>query len=171
MDRTQSVKINKTISGIHKVEYGVPQGSILGPILFNIFVNDLTEHTKNCLLAHYAYDTQVLHTGTINELATLIINTEDTLRTIKMYCIKNGLMLNASKTKCIFIGNRQLLSKLPVNTTISIDYEIIIPSSHLKNLGLYMDKNMLFDKHVSEITKKVILILMSINRNSSVLDK
>ncbi len=80
-------------------------------------------------------------------------------------------MLNASKTQCIFIGNRQILSKLPVNTTISIDNELIIPSSHLKNLGLYLDKNMLFDKHVSEITKKVIGTLMFININSSALDK
>ncbi len=63
-------------------------------------------------------------------------------------------MLNASKTQCIFIGNRQLLSKLPVNTIISIDNEIIIPSSQWKNLGLYMDKNILFDKHASKITKK-----------------
>ncbi len=77
-------------------------------------------------------------------------------------------MLNASKTQSIFIGNRQLLSKLPVNTTISIDNEIIIPS-HLKNLGLYMD--MLFDKHVCEITKKVTGTLMCININSSALFK
>ncbi len=139
MDRTQSVKTNNTISGIHKVDYRVPQGSILGPILFNAFVNDLAEHTKNCLLVQYADDTQVLHTSTISELATLIKNTEDTLRTIKMYFLRNGLMLDASKKQWIFIGNRQLLSKLPVNTTISIDNEIIIPSSHLKNLGLYMD--------------------------------
>ncbi len=134
-------------------------------------MNDQAEHTKNCLLLQYADDTQVLHTGTINEPATLIKNTEDTLRTIKMYFLRNGLMLNASRTQCIFIGNRQLLPKLPVNTTISIDNEIIIPSNHLKNLGLYMDKNMLFDKHVSEITKKVIGTLMCINRNSSALDK
>ncbi len=77
MDRTQSVKINNTISGIHKVEYGVPQGSILGPILFNIFVSDFAEHTKNCLLVQYADDTQVLHTGTINEQPHLL----KTLRT------------------------------------------------------------------------------------------
>ncbi len=81
IDRTQSVT---TISGIHKVEYGVHQGSILGLILFNIFVNDLPEHTKNSLV-QYADDTQVLHNGTISELATLIKNTEDTLRTIKLY--------------------------------------------------------------------------------------
>ncbi len=80
-------------------------------------------------------------------------------------------MLNASKTQCIFIGNRQLLSKLPVNTTISIDNEIVIPSSHLKILGFYMDKNMIFEKHVSEVTKKGTETLMCINRNSSTFDK
>ncbi len=105
MDRTQSVMINNTISGIHKEEYGVPQGSILCPILFDIFVNDLAKHTKNCLLVQYADNTHVLHTGTINEQVTLIKNTEDTLRTIKMYFLRNGLMLYASKTQCIFIRN------------------------------------------------------------------
>ncbi len=73
--------------------------------------------------------------------------------------------------QCIFIGSRQLLSKLPVNTTISIDKEIIIASSHLKNLGLHMDKNMIFDKQVSEVTKKVTETLMCINRNNSTFDK
>ncbi len=171
MDRTQSVKINNSTSSIHKVEYGVPQGSILGPILFNIFVNDLPEHAKNCLLVQYADDTQFLHTGTIGELETLIKNTEDTLRTVRLYFLTNGLMLNSSKTQCIFIGNRQLLAKIPMNTTINIDTENIVPSVHLKNLGLYMDKYMLFDKHVSELIKKIVGILMFLNRSSSALDK
>ncbi len=80
---TQSVRIKNSVSSIQKNEYVVPQGSILGPILFNIFVNDLSENIKDCIIVQYADDTQFLHTSTVNEIASLISNTEETLKIIK----------------------------------------------------------------------------------------
>ncbi len=63
-------------------------------------------------------------------------------------------MLNSNKTQCIFIGTRQLLSYIPFDIVIKIDRDTIIPSSHVKNLGLYIDRFMLFDKHINELSKK-----------------
>ncbi len=97
-ERTQSVRLNYTISSKQPVEYGVPQGSILGPVLFNIFVNDLSTYINDCTLVQYADDTQFLHSSPVHELDLLCNKTETTLRRIKSYFSKHGLSMNANKT-------------------------------------------------------------------------
>ncbi len=59
-NRDQSVRLNNTISNKLNIAYGVPQGSILGPVLFSIYVNDLCESIDECSLTQYADDTQIL---------------------------------------------------------------------------------------------------------------
>ena len=63
-NRTQSVRIGNGMSTKKDVTYGVPQGSVLGPILFNIYVNDFSHVINNCTVIQYADDTQFVLTGT-----------------------------------------------------------------------------------------------------------
>ena len=104
--RTQSVRINDGMSSKQQVPFGVPQGSILGPILFTIFINDLSTIAHNCLLVQYADDSQFLHSDSVNNLNTLIRNTEHTLTQAKLCFDTNGLKLNPHKTECMFIGRQ-----------------------------------------------------------------
>ncbi len=143
--------------------YGVPQGSILGPILFNTHVNDMARHINNCLLVQYADDTHFLHSGNIIEIDTLITRTENTLTQIRSYFLKNGLKLNTDKTQCIFLGTRQLLAHIPNKTIIRCADSDIRPSLNAKNLGIYLDSYMTFDRHVSDMIKKAMGTLMFIN--------
>ncbi len=159
-NRTQSVRIKTVTSSKKEVGYGVPQDSILVPIWFNIFVNDLSTYVNNGLLIQYADDTQFLHEGSIDELESLIHNTQITLKNVKNYFLRNG----SKKTQCIYIGNRQLLTPNPLNTDIKLDDEIIIPTSYVKKkLGVYFDRYMLFGRHVNEVTRKVVGNLKHIN--------
>ncbi len=65
-------------------------------------------------------------------------------------------MLNAKKTQCMFIGTRGLLSKIPPDTHIKMDDNEIAPCSSLKNLGIYFYNHLLFDTHITEISKESI---------------
>ncbi len=106
-NRTQSVRLNNTVSSKLNVNYGVPQGSILGPLLFNIFVNDLPDFIGDGILVQYADDTQFLHSGPLDDLKVIISKTEETLRRARTYFLRQGLMMNAHKTQCTFIGTRR----------------------------------------------------------------
>ncbi len=87
------------------------------------------------------------------------------------YFLLNGLMINSSKTQCIFIGSRQLCSRIAEDVVVQFDGTSISPSTHVKNLGLYMDRYLTFETHISEISKKVMGMLIYVNRIGSYLDK
>ncbi len=139
-DRSQSVGLNKTISSKAAIKFGGPQGSILGPILFNIYVNDLSEYVANYHLVQYADDTQFIHTGTPSQLNLLIAEAERTLHRAREYFFINGLKLNTKKTQCIFIGTRQLILMIPEDTAVTFHNTKIYPSSQVKTLGVHIDK-------------------------------
>lgn len=169
--RSQSVRLKDIVSTKRSVTFGVPQGSILGPTLFNIHVNDIVTYIDNCLIIQYADDTQFLHSGTVNKINTLITNTETTLKQLRIYFLHNGLQLNINKTQCIFLGTRQLLAHIPNTTTIRCAEGTIQPSFQIKNLGLHLDSHMTFSKHIHEITRKTMGTLSFINRHKDLFNK
>ncbi len=114
-ERSQSVRLSNTLSDKIKVCYGVPQASILGPILVSIYVNDLAENINSCSLIQYADDKQFLHLDTINNLEDLISKTKETLCNMKQYFLLNGLMLKYKKqlsAHLLEIGNNCLIFPL-----------------------------------------------------------
>ncbi len=93
------------------------------------------------------------------------------MKQIRTYFLQNGLQLNINKTQCIFLGTRQLLAHIPVNTTIRCADSVIQLSFHVKNLGLILDSHMTFDRHIIEVTWKTMRSLIFINRHKDLFKK
>ena len=108
-DRTHSVKIDKIKSEAKSKLYGVPQGTILGPIHFNIFINDIPKINSlpeiTTSTATYADDVQLLFSGSPNNLEQLKIYADTRLNTMKEWCSENGLKMNSNKTQSILFCN------------------------------------------------------------------
>ena len=140
-----------------EIQKGVPQGSILGLILFLIYINDLQKYS-DFPITQYADDTSVVISDIDkNQVPKL---TKLSLDKLSIWFKDNNLLLNTSKTNLInfnFLANQDLISLSLENTGI------INSTNAVKFLGLSMSYNLKWDTHVTEISKKLTATLFQIN--------
>ena len=142
--------------------YGVPQRSILGPILLNIFVNDipkinsLPEITNSTTI--YADDVQLLFSGTPNNLELLKIYTETSLKTTKECYSENGLKMNSNKTQCILFVTPNF-NKRTEKFPITIDDKVRHMEDKVKNLGVIFDSRLSFEHHIKSLWSRSLSYL------------
>ena len=154
-DRQQKCVVNGELSGARAVTCGVPQGSLIGPLLFLIYINDLPNCLSKALPRMYADDTSIsIAASSLPELESAL-NTE--LTYLHEWLNVNKLSLNIAKTELMLIGSRQRLS---ANTTgHSLTEQIkgheIDRVPHTKSLGVHIDQNLSWSKHVNETAKIV----------------
>ncbi len=165
-NRSQSVKLDKIRSQPLPITFGVPQGSILGPLLFLIFVNNITTalppHEANLIM--YADDLQVVLTGKPKELKTIVSRTETLLKNIKHWYDSIGLKVNPDKTKWIIIGSKHNTCNIPDDITISFDGKSIPISEKVKSLGIWLDKNLTFVHQINTMRSKLNGTLICLNK-------
>ena len=129
---------------IQQVEFGVPQGSILGPVLFTIYVNDLLSVPKRCLSASYVDDCKLYLSFSTAELPTSILALNEDLTRISQWCCKNSLLIKPDKTKVLAVGLPQLLKKLSSFSITLFDKEIT-PVPVVKDLGVLLDTRLSYN--------------------------
>ncbi|KAF2348705.1 Reverse transcriptase domain, partial [Trinorchestia longiramus] len=169
-NRSHAVQLENTISSPIQNDFGVPQGSILDPLLFSIFINDFPSMPSNTRISMYADDIQIAMTSAPTKLSQIKSNAEILLKHVKSWYDQNGLKLNASKTQCIIFGSRNTIKKLP-NLTLTLGNDIIEPVGRVKNLGVWFDQNMSFTSHVEKTCSKINGTLMFLHRVKNMLDE
>ena len=131
MHRKQRVFANNMYSKFLDITQGVPQGSVLGPLFYIIYANDLTKYIKKCQVALYADDT-VLYVANKDPLRS-IDNLKQDVTAISEWCQNNGIKANTDKTKIMMFGSPKAIS-----TVLAFEVKIHIVSSY-KYLGITLD--------------------------------
>ena len=150
-ERRQFVSINGSSSSLMTTTCGVPQGSVLGPLLFLIYVNDLPNVSKQLKFYLFADDTNIYCDGdTLTNLAK-IVNKE--LKSVKRWLDVNRLSLNISKTNYIIFHSTTM--KIPEDISIKIGRKHLTKAKYVKFLGLLLDENLSWKFHLSELSKKL----------------
>ena len=152
-DRQQKCVVNGELSGARAVTCGVPQGSLIGPLLFLIYINDLPNCLRKALPRMYADDTSIsIAASSLPELES-VLNTE--LANLHEWLNVNKLSLNIAKTELMLKGSRQRLASTTIghSLTVQIEGHEIDRVPHTKSLGLNIDKNLSWSKHVNETAK------------------
>jgi hypothetical protein len=165
--RQQRVKLNGVYSNWARTTKGIPQGSCLGPLLFNVFINDIFPHIMTCNIFNYADDNSL---SAANENLDMAIDhlINDTNIAIQWF-ESNFMKINPEKFQIMFLcpfDNNDIPSEVIINDTCKIK-----PSSEVQLLGIKIDNKMRFDEHVRLLCKKASTQLKVLYRFKNVLGK
>ncbi|CAB4039973.1 Hypothetical predicted protein [Paramuricea clavata] len=167
---SKSTRINSALSDPLPITHGVPQGATLSPLLFCIYLNDLPSVSRDSSLESYVDDSKVLLSFPLRQIDEAIANLEQDLHRVASWCCENHLLINPGKTKYMMIGTRQMMSKLPTDTSISFLGKSLKPVDSAKDLGITLDRHLNYDKHVSLLVSSCMNKLCQINRAKNSFD-
>lgn len=146
-NRRQCVKVGDTLSSVMNCTMGVPQGSVLGPLLFSMYINNLPQHCPQDIhLQMYADDTVVWTYAATAALAAVKLTAA--LESITKWLEESGLSLNVSKTKAMFFHKKP--RKMAPTADIFIKGVKVDVVSDFKYLGVVLDSNLNFKSHVKK---------------------
>ena len=163
-NRKQFVCIGTSVSEVLPITHGVPQGAILSPLLFCIYINDLPKVPQTSELESFVDDSKIFMSFPIEDFASAKTRIEEDLNLVTTWFFENKLLINPEKTKLLLIGTRQLLGNLPEDMTITFLGEAIAPIKNAKDLGVTLDSYLTYDYHIKNVVSSCMGKLCQINR-------
>lgn len=146
-NRCQFVQTTYGKSNLLPVKTGVPQGSIIGPLLFSLYSNDLPTIFNVCKVRMYADDVQLYTSCHVNDTEQCVETLNQELNRVYLWATANGLEINPNKSKCIIIQKR--LSKSLITPIFKINNQPIEIVNSAKNLGIIFNNSLTWSDHIN----------------------
>jgi len=163
-NRTQYVVVNGNKSNAGVLQHGVPQGSILGPLLFTIFINDLhlSLSDKSITLSSFADDSTIdASSKSVKEVSEKL---QRGIIEISEWCQNNNMILNASKTKSMIITTRQKHQIAPLLLNLNLNSDYIEQVNSHRVLGIIIDQQLSWKQHIDKTCKALSKNLFLLSR-------
>ena len=149
-NRQQYVEVHGTKSPLLDIKFGVPQGSVLGPLLFLIYINDLASHVELGEMVLFADDSNLITAEESSE--SLEIATYIELANIQQWFQENGLVLNAGKSSYVLFRSR---NKPDIDPIIMVGDEVLERADSTMFLGIGVDESLSWSNHIDHLCKKL----------------
>ena len=164
-ERTQCVKINDLFSDDVSLPFGVPQGSVLGPLLYTLYTIPLGRiiQKHNLNYHFYADDTQLYLSIEPHDVNDLIFSVEKCIEEVKSWMEVNKLKLNDDKTEVVLINPKKYAIE---NDHLFIGEEKVEFANSAKNLGVIIDENLNMNCHVTNISRAIYLEIRKLKHMS-----
>ena len=151
-DRSQRTLANNSLSNPLTITCGVPQGSILGPLFFIAYINDVKDYLNDSEFGLYADDTVLFSHADNKNLLQLKL--QDKLKSFHEWSLKNALTINILKTKFMVFGTRSRLKKLK-DTILTVNGQPLQQVPSFKYFGITLDSTLSFSNHISTVLNSV----------------
>ena len=151
--RSQIVTCNGLLSKPNILNMGIPQGTVLGPIFFLIYVNDFPSYIKSGTAHMYADDSTLSAEG--NNVAQMECNLQASLNEAAAWFSANRLVVNGTKSSAMLISTPHVLKHNKNLIQVKVDDVVLPYNTSSKILGVVVDSNLKWDQHINHICKKV----------------
>ena len=170
--RSFVVTINAASSARSSLTHGVPQGSVLGPLLFILYTTPLSSLISDSAVGHHMYadDNQLFISFVTSEFSAKIAQLKATVDLVSQWMSSNLLSLNQSKTEFLLIGLPTQLSKISDPALLMPSNAVITPTSSARNLGVIFDSTLSMSDHISAVSKSCFLSIRDLRRIRNTLD-
>ena len=165
LDRTQRVQIDGVLCEFAKIVCGVPQGSVLGPLKFCLYMLPLSAILRFHKIGYHVYadDTQIYVSFKCDDPLQALGKINVCISDIRRWMILNKLKINDAKTEFIIFRSPQMKHDLN-GLSVNVGDSQIVPSVKVRNLGVIFDQSLTFDDHISAICQSVHFHIRSIGK-------
>ena len=165
LDCSQTVCVKGASSKPSVLSFGVPQGSVLGPILFVLYASPVSDVISRHTMSHesLAGDTQVHQSAPIDGIGVLMARPRECISDLKVWMTKNKLQLNDEKTELLLACPKKFLDHPSLPTFLEIGSTTLPFSSSVRSLGVTLDPTLSFQQHISNVCRSVYLEIRTIS--------